>query len=770
MQPITDSRLKQLNMDGMVDSETAKSMAVEAAELALRKSREEQLRREELVQQSGGGNIDRDNDMKNESDESGYEDDDYGSGMLTINPKFQRDLKNTLGIMTALTNVGQKNAPQPSRMQSMVEEKMWGIVGNVLDKSMGGSIGADGVVKKSSFLIELLNTETASAFGGKLAERLPETLTVLRQSLGDRRLQDISDNIQERYAGGGSSGGSSDGRSGGSSEVEEQKDKLLRLNPDSPNDVVQYANAMGYSMNGARSALISHQNDIISSRRGSQTAQRSVSIPASVPSQQQSEYVQQQRPEYVQSQQNAQQNVQQQNVQPNKNNNDNVGNVGNTVGNNAGGNVSEQERELAEQVNTVLTELLNKITNIESQNQALQKEVSGLQTKIIEMEKYKGTDSDISKEGINDNTYEQKPMPMTDLYERKDTVYPIPDARAIMQPNVMLVDDKWTDDGREDRTEVNNEVVNKVADEWNNANDVTEVEFVETDGMFDGNENEIETAGAFNVQGIQNKSEIQNKNKNIQNKNEGILNVVKKDDLKRDDLKKDDLKKDVRIEKKKVVEKEVVPSSHVEVKLETETNVKKEESLVDSKIKDEIKLEMKNEIKSIVDTSKTDTQKVDTSKDVTKSVPVVQTSIPTTTKKPVLTAKQIPVTKQANSAVKPVEKPVVSSTVSTAKSITKQVVKPPVVNLVKGEKSENVVNDVKFTIEKKEIKGDKKDGMEENILTEIKDDKKIKDEKIKDDKGVEGIGIKTEVKKEGIKEEVKKEEEFKKFGSVWKKV
>lgn len=49
-------------------------------------------------------------------------------------------------------------------------------------------------------------------------------------------------------------------------EIENAKDKLLKFQPDNPEDAITYANIMGCSIKSARSLLLAHQNDILTHR------------------------------------------------------------------------------------------------------------------------------------------------------------------------------------------------------------------------------------------------------------------------------------------------------------------------------------------------------------------------------------------------------------------------------------------------------------------------------------------------------------------------
>lgn len=200
-------------------------------------------------------------------------------GIININPKFTRQLKQTVGVFRAFQQIAQP-AP-PSRIQAVIEERIGNVIAENLEKMFGGSSGTGTtIVRKSGFVIDVLNTAWAHGLGESMGARLPETIQTLGQTLGPKKTQEIVDTLQDRYikpgsagsdvsSGGGSDVGSGTVEAGGETDdeaekqkIEKQKDYILTLKADNPDDVNQYAKAMGLSPDAAKFMLVRHQDDI----------------------------------------------------------------------------------------------------------------------------------------------------------------------------------------------------------------------------------------------------------------------------------------------------------------------------------------------------------------------------------------------------------------------------------------------------------------------------------------------------------------------------
>lgn len=344
-----------------------------------------------------------------EGTDEGVEDDYDDSGLITIDPKFQKQLRNTLGIVTALSNIGQKNVTQPSRMQAIVEEKVWNVVGDVLDRSLGG--GGGGTVGTPKNKYEFLSTPFAVEAAKAMFSRVPELVQAIGQQRAGRIIDAVSDKYLGADGGGSASGGNVAGVAGGEvaggqgnsggSEDEKQKDIILSLNSNNPEHVMTYATKMGWSLKQAKDILIMQQNDI-KAERGMSQAAYNPPIPQSV--------------ETVQGQA--------------------VSQTGQAVAHDASVN-EDVVKGISDMANSVGM-LVDKMTSMEQELFALRNKVATIEGKKgkKEVSRFDSVDSDVSNSVNNTDVieYEKKPEKKTKVKEEH------------VAPEVVKIDNKWEEE------------------------------------------------------------------------------------------------------------------------------------------------------------------------------------------------------------------------------------------------------------------------------------------------------------------------------------
>ena len=159
-------------------------------------------------------------------------------------------------------------APPPDPIRSAMENGISQMAAKFVESTLLGG-GGGGIVKKSSFIIDVMNTAAAHGFGESLGNNLPQVIQSLSGAIGQKKTQELVDNINSKMtANSGTINSSSGNENDGSSNVEKQKDMVLALDSNNIEHVKQYASAMGLSEKAAKGMLQIHQDDILSDRKG----------------------------------------------------------------------------------------------------------------------------------------------------------------------------------------------------------------------------------------------------------------------------------------------------------------------------------------------------------------------------------------------------------------------------------------------------------------------------------------------------------------------
>jgi len=227
----------------MVDMNTAKQMANEAAETSFQRFKEYQEQQNKQY------------DQQPEGDEPELTDAD----MNIFESGTSKSIKNFVSAYRGLNDIF---APPPNPAQQAMEQAMSGLLSEFVTKRLGGGGTPTGPIGKSSFIIDLLNTQAAASFGHAFGENLPTVVQTLTSSLGPKKMQELADNVNKKI------GNESAALPEGNSEVENQKNMVLQLDSNNPVHVKQYSQAMGLSEKAAKEILIVHQNDIRNERQG----------------------------------------------------------------------------------------------------------------------------------------------------------------------------------------------------------------------------------------------------------------------------------------------------------------------------------------------------------------------------------------------------------------------------------------------------------------------------------------------------------------------
>ena len=125
------------------------------------------------------------------------------------------------------------------------------------------------VVKKGIF-VELMNTAFGHGLGENIGNQLPNIIQSLTGVIGQEKTKELVENFN-----------SNNNNNEVDLEKEKQKDNVLALNSENPEQVRQYAVAMGLSDTAAKSILITHQTDIKNERQGN--SQNQNNVPNNVP-------------------------------------------------------------------------------------------------------------------------------------------------------------------------------------------------------------------------------------------------------------------------------------------------------------------------------------------------------------------------------------------------------------------------------------------------------------------------------------------------------
>lgn len=204
------------------------------------------------------------NQEKNDGSSEGitYE----GDGGYSIDTKTEKNLMRRLLDQTLQKAL----EPQPpSPIESAVSNVMNRVSEGIAEKMLGniGNSENTNVVKKSSILIDLMNTAFGHGLGENIGTQLPQIIQSLTGAIGQQKTQELVDNLNSKMVSGGNSVSSNSGGNLDSSNVEKQKDMVLALDVNNPDHIKQYATAMGLTQKAAKGMLQIHQDDIINERR-----------------------------------------------------------------------------------------------------------------------------------------------------------------------------------------------------------------------------------------------------------------------------------------------------------------------------------------------------------------------------------------------------------------------------------------------------------------------------------------------------------------------
>ena len=156
-------------------------------------------------------------------------------------------------------------APPPDPIRMAMENGISQMASRFVENTLLGGGGAGVAAKKTSFLIDVLNTAAAHGFGESLGGNLPNVIQSLTGVIGQQKAQELASAATKAMSQQQTEtveSGNSD-----SSNVEKQKDMVLALDINNPEHISQYASAMGLSEKAAKGMLQIHQDDILTERK-----------------------------------------------------------------------------------------------------------------------------------------------------------------------------------------------------------------------------------------------------------------------------------------------------------------------------------------------------------------------------------------------------------------------------------------------------------------------------------------------------------------------
>lgn len=229
----------------MVDMNTAKQMVNDATETSFQRFKE--------YQEQQNKQYDQQPEVEGEQPELSDAD------MNIFESGTSKSIKNFVSAYRGLNDIF---APPPNPAQQAIEQAMSGLLSEFVTKRLGGGGTPTGPIGKSSFIIDLLNTQAAASFGHAFGENLPTVVQTLTSSLGPKKMQELADNVNKKI------GNEPAALPEGNPEAENQKNMVLGLSSENPEHVKQYSQAMGLSEKAAKEMMVVHQNDIRNERQG----------------------------------------------------------------------------------------------------------------------------------------------------------------------------------------------------------------------------------------------------------------------------------------------------------------------------------------------------------------------------------------------------------------------------------------------------------------------------------------------------------------------
>ncbi len=235
-------------------------MAEQIADRAARKAAEETMAKNAEVNRESMESYNR---FQQEQQNSTQGDDDSGDAEL-FDKATANNITKTVRAYESLQRVF---SPPPDPTRQAIDGAISNLLSDFVTSRLGG--GGTGVVaKKSSMLMDVLNTAAAHGFGESLGANLPQVIQSLTSSIGPKKTQELVDNLNNKMNTAGVGENSGSNITSDTSNVEKQKDMVLALDVNNPEHIKQYASAMGLTQKAAKGMLQIHQDDIITERKG----------------------------------------------------------------------------------------------------------------------------------------------------------------------------------------------------------------------------------------------------------------------------------------------------------------------------------------------------------------------------------------------------------------------------------------------------------------------------------------------------------------------
>ena len=202
------------------------------------------------------------NEVKEETSDRSAEDD---PGVDLFDKTTATSISKTMRAVKAMQEF---LAPPPDPIRAAMENGISQMAAKFVENTLLGGGGAGVVVKKPSFLMDVLNTAAAHGFGEQLGANLPNVIQSLTGAIGQQKTQELA-SAATRAMGGQTGTVESGSPNSDQSNAEKQKDMVLALDVNNPDHVKQYASAMGLSEKAAKGMLQIHQDDILTDRKDS---------------------------------------------------------------------------------------------------------------------------------------------------------------------------------------------------------------------------------------------------------------------------------------------------------------------------------------------------------------------------------------------------------------------------------------------------------------------------------------------------------------------
>lgn len=263
------STIKPVSQQSQPDnSKISIDMAEQIADKAAYKAADETAKR---LSQENRENMESFNRFQEQSKQQPVETEQYSRDSIYENEGgYSIDTKTEKNLMRRLLDQTLQKAldpPPPSPIENAVTQVMGQVSAGIAEKMLGNLSGGSTVSAKTGILNDILNTPFGANLGTSFGQSLPQIIQSLTGAIGQQKAQELASAATKVM----SQQQTEQQNSSDSSNVENQKNKVLELDINNIDHIKQYASAMGLSEKAAKGMLQIHQDDILSERKSQST-------------------------------------------------------------------------------------------------------------------------------------------------------------------------------------------------------------------------------------------------------------------------------------------------------------------------------------------------------------------------------------------------------------------------------------------------------------------------------------------------------------------